>query len=458
MAENFFVKQWLASSRYQLSLRRVPRARAMPFLNALSRNIYWTIYDRGGRILIAFATGVIVARLLTPEVYGVLSFAGALVGVVSFLNIAAIEPMVVWALVREPAARYEILGSALMLRLLGGVATILTVVAIVPFLDGPPPVVGVIAPIIAAATLFTAMDVGEYWLRQTLASKYGVIARQIALFIGAGARIWAASGPSPLLMLAIITGLESLLVAVGLALSLQHVKAPPWHWRVAWRRCLQLFIGSLPLLLAAAAVGLYVRIGVIILGQLQGSRAVGLFSVATIMAEATHALPLAIMASATPVLLALRLRSERGFLDTFEHWLRGIVWLGIGVCTTLYFGAAMVVSLLFGSRYQGSVEIFEILIWSAIFVFLSVASEVWLTGQNLLRYQLPKTLLAMTFSIMLNLGLVPALGARGAAIATLLSYSVSAFWANALFRKTRPLFILQLKAFLPFARCPSRVG
>lgn len=90
-------------------------------------------------------------------------------------------------------------------------------------------------------------------------------------------------------------------------------------------------------------------------------------------------------------------------------------------------------SLLFGSRYDGSIAIFEILIWSAFFVFISVASEVWLIGYNLQRYQLPKTLLAAVVSVMLNLCLAPTLGAKGTAIATLLSYSVSAFWANALF-------------------------
>lgn len=422
----------------------------------LNRNIYWTLYDRAGRLIISFATGVIVARLMTPELYGVLNIANALVGVVSFLNLAAIEAIVVRALVREPEAKEEILGSAFILRLIGGGCTILAVMTIAPFLDEQPSVVTLIGPIIAAATLFNAMDVGEYWLRQIFASKYGVIARQLALLIGAVGRIWAAGTPSPLLMLALVTTLESMLVAIGLAISLYRLKASPWRWRVAWGRCRQLFFDALPLLLATAVVGLYARMGVIILGQLQGAHAVGIFSVATIMAEATHALPVAIMATVTPILLAQRIHSEATFLFTFKQWLQRLVWLGIAVCMTLFLSASFIMSLLFGARYDGSVQIFGILIWSAFFVYISVASEVWLIGHNLQHYQLPKTLLAAAVSIALNFTLIPTMGAKGAAIATLLSYSVSAFWANAIFHNTRPLFLLQLMALFPFTSWPLR--
>lgn len=411
-----------------------------------------------GRLLISFITGIIVARQLAPELYGIFTFSNAVVSIVSFLNIGAIEAIVIWQLVREPEAKKEILGSAFVLRLLGGIATVLTVICIVPFLEREPSIIAIVAPIIAGTTLFTAMDVGEYWLRQVLASKYGVIARQIALIIGAGGRIWAASSPSPLLFLALVIALEALLVAVGLAFSLHRLGVTPWHWRVVGTRCIQLLVGAWPLLLAAAAVGLYARAGVIILGQWQGSYAVGLFSVATIMVEATHAVPVAIMASVTPILLAQRLTSEAKFTWAFKIWLQRIVWLGIAVCLTLFLSAPLMMSLLFGSRYDGSIAIFEILIWSAFFVFISVASEVWLIGYNLQRYQLPKTLLAAVVSVMLNLCLAPTLGAKGTAIATLLSYSVSAFWANALFYDTRPLFRLQVMAFVPFKFWPLMQG
>lgn len=420
-------------------------------MSFLKKNILWVLSDRVGRLLISFITGIIVARQLAPELYGVFNFSNALVGIISFLNIGAIESIVIWQLVKEPDAKEKILGSAFLLRLLGAIVTILTVIIVSSFLDRQPSIVSIIAPIIAGATLFNSIEVGEYWLRQILASRYCVISRQVALIIGSGWRIWAASSASPLLMLSCAVTLEAFLVGLSLALSLHRFGVAPWHWRVERTRCLDLFISAWPLLLATAAVGFYTRVGVIILGQWQGSREVGFFSVATIMTEATHALPLAIMASVNPILLAQRQLSEMNFTLSFSIWLRRLTWLGIGICLILFFIASPTLSLIVGYQYAGSIDVFKILIWSALFVFISIGSESWLISHNLQRYQLPKTLLAASVSIVLNLCLVKTLGAKGTAIATLFSYSVSAFWANAIFYNTRPLFRLQIKAFIPFS-------
>lgn len=419
------------------------------------RNILWTLLDKGGRILIAFCTGIVVARLLAPEQFGILSLANATVAVLSFLNLAAIEGIVVWALVRNPEAKGEILGSACLLRLIGGMATVGAIMLIAPMYTQQPSMVAFIAPIIATTTLFGALDVGEYWLRQLLVSRYSTIARQLGLLVGAGARVWAAGLDSPLVPLALVIAGESLLVAGGLVLSLRLVEAAPWRWDVALSRCRSLLADALPLLLAAAAVGLYVRVGTLILGQLHGAEIVGLYSVATIMTETIHALPVAIMATVSPMLLALRVKDIGAFDAAFQRWLVRIVWLGLSVCTMLYLAAPRLMVLLFGERYQGSVAVFEWLIWSAFFVYLSIASDPWILGNGYQRYQLPKTLLAAAVSIVLNLRLAPSMGAQGVALATGVSYATSAWLSNLLFRNTRPLFHMQVMALFPFLRYPS---
>jgi O-antigen/teichoic acid export membrane protein len=419
-------------------------------------NILWILFDKGGRILIAFCTGVIVARLLAPEQFGILSLANATVAVLSFLNLAAIEGVVVWALVRNPDEKGVILGCACLLRFLGGLATVGAVMLISPLYAQQPPMVALIAPIIATTTLFSSLEVGEYWLRQIFASKYSTIVRQLGLLLGAGARIWAAGLESPLVPLSLVIAGESLLIAGGLVLSLRLVEAPPWRWRIVFSRCRNLLVDALPLLLAAAAVGLYVRVGVLILGRSHGAEAVGIYSVATIMAETIHALPVAVMATVSPMLLAIRVKDEAAFDVAFQRWLARIVWLGLAVCTILYLAAPRLMALLFGSHYEGSVEVFEWLIWSAFFVYLSIASEPWILGNGHQRYQLPKALLAAAVSIVLTLKLAPSMGANGVAIATGVSYATSAWISNLLFHQTRPLFRMQVMALFPFLRYASR--
>jgi PST family polysaccharide transporter len=60
-----------------------------------------------------------------------------------------------------------------------------------------------------------------------------------------------------------------------------------------------------------------------------------------------------------------------------------------------------------------------------------------------------RSVLGAALNIVLNLGLIPAYGARGAALATLVSQTFAYVFANALFPSTRPLFRMQMRALLP---------
>lgn len=203
------------------------------------------------------------------------------------------------------------------------------------------------------------------------------------------------------------------------------------------------------MLLAAAAVGLYVRVGAILLSRWHGPESVGLFGVATILVEATHALPVAIMAIMTPILISKSMHGGDHESLLLRIWLRRMTWLGIGVAVFFYALAPLLVPLLFGHQYDESIRIFSWLIWSAPFVYISCASEVWLITRNLQRYVFYRTLVAAAVNILLNFILIPSLGAHGVALATILTYSISGLLGNALFQATRPLFRMQLAACLP---------
>ena len=65
-----------------------------------------------------------------------------------------------------------------------------------------------------------------------------------------------------------------------------------------------------------------------------------------------------------------------------------------------------------------------------------------------------RTAAGATVNVILNFVFIPRYGAIGSAVATLLSLSCSGFLFNAVHPLTRPIFWLQLRAFLllPFVR------
>jgi PST family polysaccharide transporter len=416
----------------------------------LATQAAWLMFDRFSRMGIAFAVSIVVARQLDPALYGSLSYANATVGTLSFLTTLGLEAIVVRMLAQQPDARAEILASAIVLRATGALVLTVLAPAVAYVLKPGQPVIAVLAALVAAATLFQSVEVVEYWLRQQATVQGAVLGRQLTLLGGAVLRIAALRSANPLVMIAAVALAEA--VAMALVLLLLYSRSAGAPLRASGRRMKAMFSQAIPLLVAAVAVAIYVRIGVLILGTISGTAQVGLFSVATLITEATHAVPFAIMAVYAPSLLQ---RTGADFEARWRRALRRVVLLGLALSAGVCVAALWLMPLLFGPAYAAAGSVLTILVWSAPFVFVSIASEAWFLKHDRLSYYPAKTALGALSSIGLNLALVPALGAHGAAIATVVSYSVSAYWSNALFPGTRELFRRQSAALLPWPRYSS---
>jgi len=84
-----------------------------------------------------------------------------------------------------------------------------------------------------------------------------------------------------------------------------------------------------------------------------------------------------------------------------------------------------------------------------VFVFLGVAQSPFDLSKNLLKLSLSRTVAGAIINVAMNLYLIPRYSAMGAAVATVVSYSISGVFANAFFEKTRPVFYMQMSSFLP---------
>lgn len=424
----------------------------------LAENVAWLLVDRGTRLGLAFLTSLVVARQLGPGTYGKLSYAQASIGLLSFLSMLAIESIVIRMLVDEHDEQEEILGSAFLLRLIGGAATVLSSIVMMRILHAEH-VLQVITPVIACVSLFQSSDVIDYWFRRKLLSRFGVVGRVAALAVGAVIRILACRSDHPLEAMALAILIESMLVAGALIFALRQAGFSVAHWRPTWRRSQAILRQALPMLLSAVAVAVYVRFGVIVLGKVADSYQVGLLGVANTVAETMHAVPVAIAASYGPILLGKRLAAPESFQRDFLRLLRFFTLGGIVLALSVSIAAPWLMPLAFGSAYAGSGPILAILVWSVLFVNISVASELWFVGNGLQRYFLPKTLIAACIYLLLTATLIPRFGARGAAVATLVTYGVSAFLSNSIFSATRPLFYWQTRALLLLDPSPApRVG
>ena len=83
-----------------------------------------------------------------------------------------------------------------------------------------------------------------------------------------------------------------------------------------------------------------------------------------------------------------------------------------------------------------------------MFVFLGVAGIQYLLNERFTKLSLVFTVLGLATSLICNFLFIPRLGVMGAAIATLVSYSVSGLFASFLFPATRSMARLQCLAIV----------
>jgi PST family polysaccharide transporter len=203
------------------------------------------------------------------------------------------------------------------------------------------------------------------------------------------------------------------------------------------------------LAIAGMAVVLYMKIDQVMLGEMLGDRDVGLYSAAIRLSEVWYFIPVSIVTSVSPSLFEAKKISAALYYQRLGRLSRLVALIALAIAVPMTFASGYLMTTLYGSEYKDAGTVLAVHIWAALFVFLGVAQNPWTVSEGLTKLALLRTSLGAAANIFLNLLLIPTYGPTGAAIATTVSYALSAVILNALSPKTRMIFTLQLSSMIP---------
>jgi O-antigen/teichoic acid export membrane protein len=418
-----------------------------PNLVKIVDNIGWLFFDKVLRMGIGLVVGVWIARYLGPEQFGLLSFAIAFVGLFGAIATLGLQGIVVRDIVRDPDSKEKTLGTAAVLLFFGGLVSYGLILATIFWMRADDTLARAIVAILGSMVLFKASDVAVYWFESQVKSKYTVWVQNGVFLMFAGVKVGLILKSAPLIAFAWAMMVEAAVVGILLLVTLS-LRGP--HLRklsVAAKRAKSLLVNSWPLMLSGLAVVIYMKIDQIMLGQMLGDQAVGIYSAAVRVSEVWYFVPVVIAASVFPSILEAKTRNDEHYYKRLQHLYDLMVWVALIVALPLTFLSTPIVTLLFGTEYVSSGPVLTLHVWSAVFVFLLVASGKWLIAENLQYLALQRNLAGLASNVILNLILIPGFGVIGAAWATVVSYSIAAFFADALSHKTRRTFFMKLRAF-----------
>jgi O-antigen/teichoic acid export membrane protein len=399
-----------------------------PEILKIITNIGWLTAERVLGMIVNFFVVIYVVRYLGSENFGKLSYCLSFVGLFEAIAKLGLDDIVVRNLVRDKDNAYSILGSSFVLKLLGSlVACSSILITSLAFNDDWQTHWMIL--IIALGLVFTAFDVIDYWFQSEVKSGAIAIVRSGQLILSSLAKLVFIAGKFPLIAFVWLILADYLFKAIARILVYWRYHYSLFNWQCYWWQATRLLKDSFPLILSGVMVAIYMKIDQVMLGNLTNNQVVGNYAAAVRFSEIWYFIPVAICSSVYPAIIRAKQRSEQEYYSRLQQLYDLMVWMALAIAIPMTFLAKPLMIKLLGAEYAEAGEILAWHIWAGVFVFLGVARSKWLMVENFTVFSFATTSIGALTNVVLNFLLIPTYQGNGAAIATVISYAVAAYFA-----------------------------
>ena len=410
-----------------------------PGLRKIVHNIGWLSIEKLLSIILNLSIGIYVIRYLGSDDFGKLSYCLSLVGIVTAIAKLGLDAVVVRNLVRQEKSAPEILGTALVLKLIGSLIALIVLALVVSIWNESAQIYWLSA-IIGCKLIFNSSEVIDFWFQSQVASKAIVIVRSIKLILISLAKILFIAWGWGLFAFAWLLLAEDIIRACGTTWIYIRYRSKiddrhhsNFNWRFNRVRAKEMLQDSYPLILSAVMVTIYMKIDQVMLGNMASTEAVGNYAAAIKFSEVWYFFPTAICASVFPTIIRAKQRSLEEYYDKLQQLYDLMAAMSLTIAIVMTLASDTLVNFLLGTEYTEAGRILAWHIWAGPFVFLGVARSQWLMAENLTKLSFATTSLGAIVNVILNLWLIPLYSGTGAAIATVISYAIAAYFAAALY-------------------------
>ncbi|MDJ0647685.1 MAG: flippase [Xenococcaceae cyanobacterium MO_188.B19] len=424
-------------------------------INIIS-NTSWLFFGKIFRLAISLFVGTWIARYLGPKDFGILQYALAFSSFFLPLSTAQMSPIITRDLVQKPASKNEILGTAFIIQITGGIlAAILSIAAII-LLSPEDSYIQLLVVIVSLKFIFNSLQPIENWFESQVNSKFQVLSSNIAFVFITLLKILLIVNQASLLAITCIIVLEAIIYSLGLIFYYQLDKQNIRKWHTNLPKIKYLLKESYPLLLSATAILFYSSIDRVMLGNMIGSSSVGIYSSAANLSGQLYFIPVIVCSSLFPTIVKSKNLSKSAYNKKLQKIYNLIGIISYSLIIVLIPLSGFLITLLYGNDYQAAIPIFSLHLFTCLFTFQGEVRSKWIVTQGLQKLNFYARLTGLVLNVLLNLLLIPVYQGMGAAIATLISAAVSNYLCFLVWQETRENAMLTAKALLlPFRRLPN---
>ena len=412
----------------------------------IMKNVGWLYSETILHYILGFFVGLLVARYLGPEQFGFLNYATAFLGLFAVLTHLGLEKIVIRNLTKEPEQKDKILGTTFFLKVLGGIGTFLLAVGLIFLLRPGEKQIRLFVAILAFGTVFQAFSAIDYWFQSKIQSRYSVWAKNAAYIIVSLVRVLLIIKRAPLIAFVCVILAESVLAAIGLAVVYQIKGYSLRAWRCTFTYAKSLLAESWPLMLTVISISVYQNIDKVMLGQMIGSEAVGIYSAAVKVGMIWLLIPAAFTFSFFPLIVKGKQINEDLYYARIRKLFNIVAAIGLPIAIVLMFFSSPLVIFLYGSSYARAGLVLGIYVWGSLFASFGGAAEAWIIAEGRTKFALMTKIGGLIINVSLNWLLIPLYREVGAAVATLFAHIATDYLFFLIYSPSRKVGYLMTKA------------
>jgi len=386
------------------------------------RNMGWSFSGKVFSLLMSLFVGVLVARYLGPERYGVLNYAISFVTIFFFLASFGIDNILVRDLIKYREKNESILNTAFVIKIVGGILTILiaTTASILVKNDF---YTTILVFIYSLQLLFIPIIVTDAYFQSILKYKYSFAAQFISTLSVSILKlylVYVGLGTGWFVLALVFEITVSTFVQINIFTKIGRQIKFDFNYNLAKK----MISDGWPFILNTAFILIYTKIDQVLVGKMIGTTSLGIYSAGVKLAEMWYFIPATICGVLFPAIINAKIIHNDLYRARLKKIFLLIILLSFFIALFEFIFAKQLIYILFGQVYMGSVVILKIYTWAGIIVAIITIMQQYLIIENKTKIIMYSSLVGAATNVILNLLFIPPFGIIGSAWATVISYTI----------------------------------
>lgn len=411
-----------------------------------ARNATWIIGGRLVQMALSLVVGVLTARYLGPDNYGLIGYGTAYVSFFTSLCVLGLNSVIIKDFVDHPDEQGEAIGSALVMRIAASLLSAVMIVGIVAVVDYGEMETLLVVALCSLGLVFHVFETFQFWFQSQYRSKITSMATLLAYILMSAYKIVLLILGAGVSWFAFAMSVDYIVIAIFLYIAYRRYKGP--RLTFSFRKAKSLLSVSYHYILSAMMIAIYGQTDKIMLRQMlpSGDEAVGYYTVATAICAMWVFVLQAIIDSLYPTILQLHGKDTAAYEKKNRQLYAIVFYVSVFVSLVFQFLGGFAVDLLYGDAYAPAVLPLKIVTWYTAFSYLGVARNAWIVSEGKQKYLKYLYGSAAIMNVILNFVLIPLWGVSGAAAASLITQMATSIFLPLCFKELRPNAKLMLEA------------